>query len=392
MLVAAWIVCWIRCLAASRPSPRSSRGTPRGGPRARRSSRRSRGSAGGARTRPSGPPRRARRSGRSGARAIARMRGSIASARRPVNARETRLRSASWRGGSIDWICGRRPTVMSVFSEEKRRGVGRGVAHVGDSARAPRCRSPGSRRPDARRAARGRSRARWPGSRGASGRRRSRRSAASSASIYSRPEEEPPMPTVVKLGIKRPVTRPLLPDPDPRPVKYTFISVDDHLMEPPHAFEGRMPRALRGPGAARGRDRGRPRGLVDRGHALLPGRLHVRGGAPARRPPRRARALRRGAARLLGHRRADQGHGHRRHLRVGELPVRRHRLRRHAVLGAEGSRSSASRACARGTTGCSRSGTRRIPTGSFRSASPISPIPRRAPRRSAATRRAASAR
>jgi predicted TIM-barrel fold metal-dependent hydrolase len=49
------------------------------------------------------------------------------------------------------------------------------------------------------------------------------------------------MPQVVKLGIKRPVTRPLLPDPDPRPVKYTFISVDDHLMEPPHAFEGRMP-------------------------------------------------------------------------------------------------------------------------------------------------------
>jgi predicted TIM-barrel fold metal-dependent hydrolase len=49
------------------------------------------------------------------------------------------------------------------------------------------------------------------------------------------------MTRVVKLGIKRPVTRPLLPDPDPRPVKYTFISVDDHLMEPPHAFEGRMP-------------------------------------------------------------------------------------------------------------------------------------------------------
>jgi predicted TIM-barrel fold metal-dependent hydrolase len=49
------------------------------------------------------------------------------------------------------------------------------------------------------------------------------------------------MNRVVKLGIKRPVTRPLLPDPDPRPVKYTFISVDDHLMEPPHAFEGRLP-------------------------------------------------------------------------------------------------------------------------------------------------------
>ena len=49
------------------------------------------------------------------------------------------------------------------------------------------------------------------------------------------------MPRVVKLGIKRPATRPLLPDPEPREVKYTLISVDDHLMEPPDAFEGRMP-------------------------------------------------------------------------------------------------------------------------------------------------------
>ena len=52
------------------------------------------------------------------------------------------------------------------------------------------------------------------------------------------------MVQVVKLGIKRPVTRPLLPDPEPRPVKYTFISVDDHLVEPPHTFEGRLPRKL----------------------------------------------------------------------------------------------------------------------------------------------------
>jgi predicted TIM-barrel fold metal-dependent hydrolase len=49
------------------------------------------------------------------------------------------------------------------------------------------------------------------------------------------------MARVVKLGIKRPVTRPLLPDPEPRPVTYTIISVDDHLMEPPHTFEGRLP-------------------------------------------------------------------------------------------------------------------------------------------------------
>ena len=46
----------------------------------------------------------------------------------------------------------------------------------------------------------------------------------------------------MKLGIKRPVTRPLLPDPEPRKVDYTLISVDDHLMELPHTFEGRMPR------------------------------------------------------------------------------------------------------------------------------------------------------
>ncbi|MEM7412321.1 MAG: amidohydrolase family protein [Myxococcota bacterium] len=52
------------------------------------------------------------------------------------------------------------------------------------------------------------------------------------------------MARVVKLGINRPVTRPLLPDPDPRPVKYTFISVDDHLMEPKHTFEGRLPSKL----------------------------------------------------------------------------------------------------------------------------------------------------
>ena len=33
----------------------------------------------------------------------------------------------------------------------------------------------------------------------------------------------------------------LLPDPEPREVRYTVISVDDHLVEPPDLFEGRMP-------------------------------------------------------------------------------------------------------------------------------------------------------
>ena len=37
---------------------------------------------------------------------------------------------------------------------------------------------------------------------------------------------------------------PLLPDPEPREVRATIISVDDHLVEPPDMFEGRLPAAL----------------------------------------------------------------------------------------------------------------------------------------------------
>jgi hypothetical protein len=35
-----------------------------------------------------------------------------------------------------------------------------------------------------------------------------------------------------------------LPEPEPRPVRYTIVSVDDHLVEPRHMFEGRLPRHL----------------------------------------------------------------------------------------------------------------------------------------------------
>ncbi|MDA8045387.1 MAG: amidohydrolase family protein [Actinomycetota bacterium] len=35
-----------------------------------------------------------------------------------------------------------------------------------------------------------------------------------------------------------------LPEPDPREVLYTVISVDDHLVEPAHTFEGRLPAGL----------------------------------------------------------------------------------------------------------------------------------------------------
>ncbi len=36
----------------------------------------------------------------------------------------------------------------------------------------------------------------------------------------------------------------LLPDPEPRPIRVPIISVDDHLIEPPDLFEGRLPASL----------------------------------------------------------------------------------------------------------------------------------------------------
>ncbi len=45
---------------------------------------------------------------------------------------------------------------------------------------------------------------------------------------------------MVKLGFEKSEAHGLLPDPEPREVKYTFISVDDHLDEPADMFEGRL--------------------------------------------------------------------------------------------------------------------------------------------------------
>ena len=41
-----------------------------------------------------------------------------------------------------------------------------------------------------------------------------------------------------------PVDDLFLPEPEPREVRYTVISVDDHVVEPAHTFEGRVPAAL----------------------------------------------------------------------------------------------------------------------------------------------------
>lgn len=46
----------------------------------------------------------------------------------------------------------------------------------------------------------------------------------------------------MSVALHRPVE--LLPDPEPREVAYTLISVDDHLVEPAAMFEGRLPERL----------------------------------------------------------------------------------------------------------------------------------------------------
>jgi predicted TIM-barrel fold metal-dependent hydrolase len=44
----------------------------------------------------------------------------------------------------------------------------------------------------------------------------------------------------VRLNWRKSETHGLLADPEPRPIRYTIISVDDHLVEPPGMFDGRL--------------------------------------------------------------------------------------------------------------------------------------------------------
>ena len=47
-----------------------------------------------------------------------------------------------------------------------------------------------------------------------------------------------------RTGMPKSDAHGLLPDPEPREIRYTVISVDDHLVEPPDMFDGRLPAAL----------------------------------------------------------------------------------------------------------------------------------------------------
>jgi predicted TIM-barrel fold metal-dependent hydrolase len=44
----------------------------------------------------------------------------------------------------------------------------------------------------------------------------------------------------IKLNWRKSEMHALLADPEPRPIRYTIISVDDHLVEPPGMFDGRL--------------------------------------------------------------------------------------------------------------------------------------------------------
>ncbi len=48
----------------------------------------------------------------------------------------------------------------------------------------------------------------------------------------------------VKINWNKSEMHGLLPDPEPAEILHTIISVDDHLVEPPHMFEGRLPKHL----------------------------------------------------------------------------------------------------------------------------------------------------
>ena len=52
------------------------------------------------------------------------------------------------------------------------------------------------------------------------------------------------MTETVRLRWRKSETHGLLPDPEPRAIRHTLFSTDDHLVEPPRMFEGRLPARL----------------------------------------------------------------------------------------------------------------------------------------------------
>ena len=159
-----------------------------------------------------------------------------------------------------------------------------------------------------------------------------------------------------------------LPEPEPREVQYTVISVDDHVVEPPHMFEGRLPAHAAGPGAADRRDAARAtRSGSSTGERYTQVGMNAVAG---RRPetvklePFRFDQMRPGCYDIDARVRDMDINGV---WASVNFPSHDHRLLRPGVLAVLRSPSSGSRSRGRGTTGCSRSGTRRTPSASSRS-------------------------
>ena len=143
------------------------------------------------------------------------------------------------------------------------------------------------------------------------------------------------------------------PSPSGAERRYTVISVDDHIVEPPDAFEGRLPGEVRRPRAARRRARRRQRGVGLRRAGAAERRLQRGRRSAGRGVQLRADPLRRDAPRRVGHPRPHRRHGPQRRVRVAVLPVVPPRVRRPAAPAAHRRpRARARRACGRGTTGC----------------------------------------
>ncbi len=128
----------------------------------------------------------------------------------------------------------------------------------------------------------------------------------------------------------------LLPDPEPRAVRVPVISVDDHLIEPPDLFEGRLPAALQERRAQRGRGGRRVAGLDLRGQPLPQRRPQRRRRAAARRVEHGPGPLRRDAPGLLRHRGPHRGHGPGRPVGLAVLPLARLGLLRRRLLAGAG--------------------------------------------------------
>ena len=185
----------------------------------------------------------------------------------------------------------------------------------------------------------------------------------------------------------------LLPDPEPRPVRATVISVDDHLVEPPGHVRGpsaRPPTPTGRPGWSRTAS-GHQLWEFD-GAALLAGRDERGGRAASRARHPRAHPVRGHAARLLGHRRPHRRHGPQRRVGLAQLPLPDHRVLGQRLLAGRRPRAGPGR-----DPGLERLAPRRVVAALPRPHHPVRDhlpgrSPHRAPPRSAATPSAGSAR